>query len=80
MGAADTEAALLAELQAEYAGMEAARKTYSEESQAVIKEQKLLMEALTTENAVRETPAQRSRPAQDRALPARRPRRPSRRS
>ena len=51
--APDTEAALIAELQGEYAGLEAARKAYSEESQAVIREQKLLIASLTEENTVR---------------------------
>lgn len=49
---AETEAALISELQGEYAGLEAARKSYSEESQAVIREQKLLIASLGEENTV----------------------------
>ncbi len=54
---------LVADLQAEHAQLEVTRKAYSEESQAVIKEQKHLISSLSSENEVRraqlETPLKR---------------------
>ena len=53
MSSADEhDAMLVADLQAEHAQLEVTRKAYSEESQAVIKEQKHLISSLTEENEV----------------------------
>jgi len=48
----DHDAMLVADLQAEHAQLEVTRKAYSEESQAVIKEQKHLISSLHSENEV----------------------------
>jgi hypothetical protein len=59
MAAADEhDAMLVADLQAEHAQLESTRKAYSDESQAVIREQKHLISSLTTENEVRDLPTE----------------------